>query len=390
MVVRRQTSSIGLRALCGVLVLAAAVVGAVALGRPAAAAEPVWATGPALGRRLAAPVAIVWSGNPLRPALRGLARAEHVAIVLDRRVDPDQHVELKLSAVPLAEALRKIAQDRHLGVAMLGPVAYFGPPEAAARLRTLATSRQEEVRRLGSTTARRLLQERSLAWEDFATPRAILARLADEAGVEIDGLAEVPHDLWAAAEMPPLGWVDRLTLIANQFDLTFQVASDGRRVQLVPVPTTPTLLRSYPAGLNAGRLAKRFQTLAPEAEIKIAGDKIWVRARLEDHERIAAPNRPVERAEPPLRPPKTPGPQMVARLNVQEKPLDKVLERLATEFNFQLKMDAQALKAAGIAPDQRVSIQVENATLDDALRELLRTTPLTYRRRGNVVEIIPK
>jgi hypothetical protein len=33
---------------------------------------------------------------------------------------------------------------------------------------------------------------------------------------------------------------------------------------------------------------------------------------------------------------------------------------------------------------------VENATLDDALRGLLRTTPLGYRRHGNVVEIVPK
>jgi hypothetical protein len=53
-------------------------------------------------------------------------------------------------------------------------------------------------------------------------------------------------------------------------------------------------------------------------------------------------------------------------------------------------MDADALRAAGISLDQRVSVEVENATLDDALRGLLRTTPLTYRRHGNAVEIVPK
>jgi hypothetical protein len=389
MIVQRPTSSIDRQTLCRVLFLGVMVVLAVAPARPAAAAEPAWATGPALARRLAAPVDIVWSENPLRPALRGLARAEHVAILLDRRVDPEQRVELKLTAVPLAEVMRKIAERQHLGVAMLGPVAYFGPPEAAARLRTLAKERDEEVRSLEPITARPFLKARSLAWKDFATPRAVLAQLAEEAGVEIDGLALVPHDLWAAAEMPPLSWVDRLTLIANQFDLTFTVFSDEPHVQLFPVPKRVALLRTYRAIPNADLAAKRIQTLAPEAEITIEGDRILVNARLEDHERIAAPKGSVDHAEPPLSP-KTPGRVAISRLAVQEKPLDKVLEQLAARLNFELKMDTQALKAAGIAPDQRVSIQVENASLDQVLRELLRKTPLTYRRRGNVVEIVPK
>ena len=362
---------------------------------PAAAAEVAWATGPALQRRLAAPLDIVWSGNPLRQALRGLARAEHVAILLDRRVDPDERLELKLAAVPLAEALRQIARSRQLGVAMLGPVAYFGPPEAAARLRTLAALREEEVRRLGPAVARVFLQAKPFAWDDFATPGALLGRLAEEGGVDIDGLSRVPHDLWAAAELPPLPWVDRLTLLAIQFDLTFAVVpGDRRRVELVPLPEAVALVRSYPGGLDPDAAAKRFAALAPGAQIKIAGDQVWVRGLLEDHERIAAPAPSAEPAEPPAKRPSpakvAAGRVVISRFAVQEKPVGKVLEQLSTRLGFQLQMDADALRAAGISLDQRVSVEVENATLDDALRGLLRSTPLTYRRHGNVVEIVPK
>jgi hypothetical protein len=75
---------------------------------------------------------------------------------------------------------------------------------------------------------------------------------------------------------------------------------------------------------------------------------------------------------------------------VREKPLAAVLEQLAVKLNFELRLDRPALRAAGISLDQRVSLEVENATVDDVLRALLRTTPLTYRRHGNLVEVVPR
>ena len=55
---------------------------------------------------------------------------------------------------------------------------------------------------------------------------AELAQLGQRSGVEITGLEQVPHDLWAAADLPPISLVARLTLIAVQFDLTFKVAGE--------------------------------------------------------------------------------------------------------------------------------------------------------------------
>jgi hypothetical protein len=347
-----------------------------------------WLTGTALQQQFAKPVNIVWSGNPLRQAITGLSRAQRVAVLIDRRVDPEQRLELQLTAVPLAEALREIAKSRQLGVSILGPVSYFGPADAAARLRTVAAIGEEKVRGLGPDAARKLLQAKPLAWEDLATPRDLLAQIAKEGGIQLTGLELVPHDLWAAADLPPLPLVDRVTLIANQFDLTFEPDADGSQLRLAPVPERVALSRSYPGGGNAAATAKGFAALAPEAQIKVANDKIWVRGLLEDHERIVALRRP---SSPPAKPAAaSKGIVRIGRLDVRNKPVKEVLEALAERLNFELRVDREAIEKAGISLDQRVTVQLDSATLDDVLRELLKDTGLTYNVRGKVVEVKPR
>ena len=307
----------------------------------AAESPTPWRTGAAFQQQLGTSIDIVWSENPIRGALRGLSRSQRVAIVLDRRVNPDQQLEIKLASVPLAAALQKIAENRGLGAALLGSVVYIGPPQAATRIRSLAAQRDEEVRQLHSLAAGRLLHCKRMAWDDFATPRDLLSRLAEEGGITLEGMEQVPHDLWAAGDLPALSWVDRVTLVAIQFDLTFRVAADGRLIQLVSVPQdnlSPQLAKN---GLDVPAVAP--------------GGKIGI-----------------------------------SHLAVQNKPVGAVLEQLAAKLKFELHIDRKALQEAGISLDQRVSIQVENASVDDVLRELLRTTPLGFRHRGTVVEILPK
>ena len=314
---------------------------------PGVRAAAAWETGPGLQQRLSEPVDLVWSENPLRQALRGLSRARKVAILLDRRADPEQKIEIKLDAVPLGTALQEIARARRLGLAMVGPVAYYGPAEAAGRIATLAALRQQESRRLGAAEAKRFLKREPLAWEDYTAPRELLANLARQGGLEIAGTDRVPHDLWAGADLPPLAWVDRVTLIVHQFDLTFEI--DGTRgIRLVPIPedvaASPDGAAS-PPGASSGRVAK---PRSGAAVVKIS------------------------------------------RFAVQEKPVGPVLEQLAVRLKFQLEIDREALQAAGISLEQRVSIEVENATVDEVLAALLKATPMTFRHRGGVVEIVPR
>jgi hypothetical protein len=305
-----------------------------------------WSTGPTLQKRLDESVDIVLSENPLRNALENLARNKKVAVLIDRRIDPGQKLEISINQTPLKDAMTSIAKKYGLDFSMIGPVAYFSPPGAAQRARALVALRQEDVRRLAPAVMKKYLQTKTMAWDDFATPRNLLEKLGVQNGFEIAGLEQIPHDLWAAADLPPLGIIERITLIAGQYDLTFAISADGNRITLLPV-----------------------------AE------------KIEHRERMATPNRPAERSTTKS----VPDDISLKRftLKVVEKPIGPLLKQLAIQLKLELKMDDQALEQAGFSLQQRVSFSVNNATVDELLRAALKQTRLKFVRRGNVVQIDP-
>ncbi len=352
-------------------------------------AEPIrWVTGAALQQRLAQPVRCSWPGVPLRQALQSLSRAERLAVLIDRRIDPGQKLQLQLDAVPLKTALHDIAEHRRLGVSMLGPVAYYGPPWAATRLRTISELREEEAQRLPSDVARKLLQPAPAGWEDFAEPRQILEQWARQTGVKIVGLERrIPHDLWAAAELPPMSPVDRLTLVLIQYDLTFQISIDGKSIALVPLPDDVALVRAYRGSEQPEAMAAKFARLIPNARIKVVGDLVYVKGLWEDHHRITSP-------KPPPRPPAggNGSDDLSLRrftLNVKEQPVSAILNTLAKQIGLDMRIDHDALRAAGISLDRRVSFSVHDATLDELLGKVTQPAGLKFTRKDRKVSIRP-
>ena len=298
--------------------IAASVVTAIVSGASVFAEDRAnWATGAAFQRQLAEPGKILWAGNPLRPAIESLSRARQVAVLIDRRVDPSQKLDISLEDMPLETALQGIARSRGLDVACLGSVVYLGPPSAAKDLGVIVAALEESIRRLPPAAKRKYHETKRLAWDDLATPRELLADLAREGGLKIIGLELVPHDLWAAADLPPMSLTDRLALIAVQFDLALKVADRGQRLELVPL--SEAIRRSGAAG---SRSTPKPVTSAAKAE-----------------------------------PPATIEQTRIDKISIVEKPLGPVLKQLAT--------------------------------VDELLRQLLKSTRLTFHRRDRVVEIVP-
>jgi len=367
----------------GILALLLALAGAGSPTRAAGAAGQL--TGAQFDRQMQQVVGASWSGVPLREAIRNFCGAQRVAVLLDRRVDPGQELRLVAADLPLRRALERIATDRGLGMTLVGPVVYFGPAEVTAKLRTLAALRDEEVRRLPPAAQRKFLLPEPFKWDDFATPRELLEGLAREAGLRLARLEQVPHDLWAGAELPPISLVERLTLVAVQFDLTFAVSPSGDAIALVPLPDEIGLVRSYPGGSRPQQVAEKYAALAPDARIKVVGSTVWVKGLLEDHERLSGTRRTTP---PPDRHP-TGGPAetRIERFRVAEEPVGAVLKDVCRRLGLQLAIDEESLKAAGVSLDDRVSVQVEKATVDELLEAIVRDTPLTVQRRANIIEV---
>lgn len=360
--------------------LAASLLVAIGLCPPPAAAAD-WLTGPALRAQLAQPLKLAWSAVPLRKGLADLARSQHIALLLDRRVDPGLPLELHLDNVPVELAFERLARSQQLGLSWFGPLVYFGPQPAARRLRTLAALREDELKQLPAAKRAPFLRTLPWQWDELAEPRALVEQLAKEARVEIAGREQIPHDLWPAAELPPLSWIERLSLVANQFELTFRFEDEGRKIALVGVPAVVVLERSYAAGRNPQSLAERWKRQAPEAEIEVAGDKVVVRGRAEDHEALTSAK--------PRSPAPAGGGTEVYTLAVRNQPLRPVLDELKQRLGLELHIDLDALKRAQISLESRVTFNVEQATLDELFAAALEPAGLTFRRRDKTLDIFP-
>ncbi len=359
-------------------------------GVSAAASSPSWLTGKQFHTALTQPVNVEWSAVPLRQGAEDLARANRTAVFLDRRIDPGQRIDLRLGAVPLATAWREIAQRAGADVTTLGPLVYLGPRERASQLRTLAALADEQVGRLPAAQARRFLGAAPWQWEDFATPQELLADLGRRFRVRIGGTEQVPHDLWAGADLPPLSLVERLILVAVQFDLTFQVSADGRAIELVPLPAEAVLVRDYPAGPDPQATLQRFGSLAPQAKFVLAGNRIQVTGLLEEHERLSgAEPSPFAAQAAETTQTLDPDRTRISKLEIREVPVGHLLRDLAGRFGLELKMDEAALRRAGVSLEGRVSCVVEDASVDDLFRRIAQEAGLSYRRNGRVAEITP-
>lgn len=362
--------------------LCSAAVATSAMAREPDAGHLSWRTGPDLQRKLAEPTNLAWSGRPLRLGLANLSRASGVAILLDRRIDPGQLLELTLNDVPLKQALERIAAEHGAAVSWFGPLAYLGPEPSARRLRTLAAMQRADSAQLPLPARRALARERPWRWDDLATPRDLLAGLAVEADLPIENLDRVPHDLWASADLPPLTLSDRLTLVAVQFDLVFLVDESGRTLTLEPLPGEIVVERTYPGGPRAQETANRWSRLAPDSRIEVRSGRIVVRGLVEDHERLVPPKAPS-----PAAPLDTA--TKLYTLTVRDKPLEAVLAHLEAQLKLDMRINNEAIEQAGISLSDNISFEVKDATLDELLAATLEPAGLAFRRQGQIVEVFP-
>jgi hypothetical protein len=339
-----------------------------------------WLTGEPLAAQLARPVTISWTDMPLRDGLTGLSRSQRVAIVLDRRVDPGQEIDLSVDQLPLASALDGLARQLELEQTVIGPVVYIGPPAAAANLRTLVALFEQQSATLPSAVQRRLAKKRPWQWKQLTTPGTLLDELASEGQIDLPDRQRIPHDLWAEAQLPPLSLIESLLLVTIQFDLTCEL-TEGAVVRFLPIPERAEIRREYPGGRDAQRLAERLRTELPDCRVEADNGKVVVYGRIEDHERLRG-DRPTAQAAVVAEA------ERVYTLMVQDAPLGALLEQLERRLSLDINFDEATLQRAGVELTRRVSFDVQKATIDELLKAALRPAGLKHRRRGNTVEVL--
>jgi len=342
------------------------------------AQEPAaWKTGAAFRQQLASPLGVTWSERALRDALAGVSKELDVAVLLDRRIDPGQPIGLSVRDQPAEEVFRQLAAAAHAEWRAVGPVIYVGPPGTAAKLPTLAALRRQEAAQRPADARARLLKVQAWQWKELAEPRQLLDELAKQAGITVSNPELIPHDLWPAVSLPPLAWVDRLSLLLAGFDLTFEIADSGTTVRLVPFPETVVLKRSYTPRGPAGTVAAQLRRAVPDAEIRVDQGKIVVAALQEDHEKIEL------LLAPPMKAAKSKLGEQRYSLTVKQ-PAGAVVQEIATTLGKELKYDTAVLQKL----KKDVTLNVKKVTLDELLTATLKPLGLTYKLTEDSLEIV--
>jgi hypothetical protein len=295
-------------------------------------------------------VSIHWRRVPLRDVVRRLEDVFNETVFVDRRVDPNQRVSLDIEAASVADVLEPAAAGSGLAIGRLGRLTYLGPRSAAEYLATLALLRAQQVQELTGSQSDELKRRRAVDWPRLTEPRELVVSLVEARGWNVGNAGRIPHDLWAAGELPELALAEQLTVLLIGFDLTFEVRPRTGTLEVVPIDAATR---------------QRLAEAKPQAD--------------------AAPNRAAPRLGD-----RSAETLQVYTLRVTEQPVRLVLKELAARLNWQIEFDEAELIAAGRSLDDRVSFAVKNVDQDALLDAVLRPARLGFEREGTRFKIVPR
>lgn len=343
------------------------------------AAKVDWRTGADFTRQLQSEVGFTWQDQPLRAGLRKLSESQRVAIFLDRRVSPNQEVTVSVDSMPFIDAVKQLASELRLGVGRVGPVLYVGPPLTCARIATLAAVRNEQVRELPEATHQRVLKKSKMSWPELAEPRLLLARAATGVGLTCPNIRALPHDLWAATDLPELTFPEQATLLLAGFDTSFRYGKSGRKVLLARFPRSVSIERRYKA-TDPQAKADEIRSEFPQAfvEVNEGTNEVVVRSLLEDHEKISdSPgSRPVKR---------NPLAEKRHKLTLKNLPVAKVLKSLAAKFEMEFEI---ADEVSDAKRKELVSVSVNQVTTEELLERIAAEANLKVEFNGNSMRLV--
>ncbi|MEZ6056328.1 MAG: STN domain-containing protein [Planctomycetaceae bacterium] len=341
---------------------------------------------------LTQPVSAVRKEAELRGFLMRLAQVQHVACVVDRRVDPGSAVGVSLQQVPLLRGLRDLASQAGCEVGTLGSTLLIGRRDELDRILTPAALRQQELKTVtGITTTRRveLSRVRDIAWQDLDRPIDILASIQERWSLTLHGIEAVPHDRWYGGTAVDITAAEALSLVLGQFDLTFEWIDAGRGVQIIPAPQRCEIAQPHRTrAMSLAEATEKITSRFPQAKVEAAGTTLTVTATMLEQEDVAY-----------LIGEKAPLPEHVASeatplsrrrfpVTIVRTPLSKVLAALG-EQQIDIHYDPSELEQAGISLEVPVSVKFENATAEEFFTAILTPAGLSFTIDGASITLRP-
>ena len=338
-----------------------------------------------------------WSRQEFRAVMRSIAREQHLAILLDRRINPNRLFDGDFSGPRMRDVLQQIASKVQAEIRFVGSTVYVGPPRTCARLRTAVQLLYEQLDAISqpdNLKRRNQFMKRSdVVWDDLQEPRLLVQSIADRYDLKITNLDAVPHDLWAAATLPKTNAVESLLLVLGQYDLWFRWHPAGNAIEIMSLPESLLIQKKYTVSRSlSDETAARWKRELPGIVVERSGQQtLLVKATWEQHELIATRKALAKRPGQTVKPqsPVVPISRRTFTLTIKDVPasaLIKKLEMSGIEFRF----DARMLKSAGIDFNQKIQMRVNMADGDAFFHAMFDQMQIRFEIEGVQVRLRPQ
>ena len=353
-----------------------------------------WRTDRRFRQALDGRISAVWRGVSGRTILQRLARQQEVAILLDGRINPSRKHSLELADVPLRDGLNQVAAALDAISVELRNAVYLGPPDETALLRTLIQLRVDELFAHPSAEAKKrqfaLARRKTLRWDDLTTPRELLEQAGSQWSLQLEGLDQVPHDLWAAGALPEADATEVLSCVLLQYGLTFRWTETADGVSIVPLPDDIWIERKHtPRGQTARAAAGEWEEQFRGITTTVQGRSVLVRGTVEQHEAIEELIDPKSSSRSTKPAPATPLSRRRFTLRVERVPAGALLSRLKST-GIVINWDAKAMAAAGVDFTTPVTMNVRQATAPEFFRLICDPLDVTFEIDGITVTLQPR
>lgn len=278
-------------ALTVILIGSAGGHGACASDEPADSIR--YLTGKPLETALEKPVRVSCDGIRLDHEIQLLSRDWRIAILRDRRTDPSFPMQIETGFVPKLQVLNSLAEKiPETRLSRAGSLFLIAPKSAASRFPVLIRRRTEQVnglrRDLPAATLKQLTSARRVSWPLLSEPRTILADTAAAAGMTIRNPEAIPHDVWAAGDLPPLDLAEAATVILNQFDLTFTLTAEPLEMTIVAVNPDEQFEHAHPVSRTDQPAARQLLLEQfPDLKVRWSGSAVTFTASLQQHSEVS-------------------------------------------------------------------------------------------------------
>ncbi len=359
---------------------------------PSVSGEPL-KTGRAFRQALRGAVNIVRPQAEVRSLVERLVTMHGIAVVLDRRIDPNRRIDAQLTQLTLLDGLKLLAMQIDAEAAVIGDTVVIGPSKSLDRMRTDIALQQQTLKDRDGDAARQrtfaLLQGRTVRWDDLQTPAELLQQVADRFELTVDGLGLVPHDLWTGGVMSQVDAPEALALVAGQFDLTFVWSDDLTRVRLIPSPARLTVERIHRSSRDGVEKVVQFiRTEFPLAVLERSGRRLRVVGTVREQEQIARLLDGDAAQEPMPVPDLGPLRNRTFTITTKRATAISVLRHLETS-DVRILYDPQQLAAAGVDLSRKVTLSLKNASADELFRTICEPLGLAFEIDGKTVKLTP-